>query len=212
MKIKISNMKSSISLVILLFISIVAPAQKKREISIAFVNTGSAYPFSQFAKLLSGIEHPGIEIGYGFNWKTKSKHDWYQEFKLSYFYHRFVQHGIPLYTDIGYRYKFSHALSAQVSLGAGYMQSIPATAKLKLSNNGEYKNDKGIGRSQALGAVNFSIGYTLHSSAKKSPKVFITYQQFLQTPFVKAYVPILPYNSLMIGCSIPLQSHKKIML
>ena len=89
------------------------------------------------------------------------------------------------------------------------MQSIPATAKLKLSDNGEYKNDKGIGRSQALAAANFSIGYAIHRSAIKSAKVFITYQQFLQTPFVKAYVPILPYNSLLIGCSIPLQSHKK---
>ncbi|KAA9039575.1 hypothetical protein FW778_12235 [Ginsengibacter hankyongi] len=199
-----------ISLAILFIFSILcSSAQRSKEFSIAFLNTGSAYPFSQFGKLLSGIEHPGIEIGYGFNWKTKSKHDWFQEIKLCYFYHRFVQHGIPLYTDIGYRYKFSNALSAQVALGAGYMQSIAATAKLKLSDNGEYKNDKGIGRSQALAAANFSIGYTLHPSAKKSVKVFITYQQFLQTPFVKAYVPILPYNSMMIGCSIPLNSRKK---
>jgi hypothetical protein len=202
-------MKKNSLVILFIFLILFSSAQKNRQISIAFLNTGSAYPFSQFAKLLSGIEHPGIEIGYGFNWKTKSKHDWYQEFKLSYFYHRFVQHGIPLYTDIGYRYKFSNALSAQVALGAGYMQSIPATAKLKLSDNGEYKNDKGIGRSQVLAAANFSIGYAIHPSAKKSAKVFITYQQFLQTPFVKAYVPILPYNSLLIGCSIPLQSHKK---
>ncbi|HEY5408062.1 MAG TPA: hypothetical protein VIJ92_13290 [Ginsengibacter sp.] len=202
-------MKNVIYLLILLLVSVLANAQKKKEISIAFVNTGSAYPFSQFGKLLSGIEHPGIEIGYGFNWKTKSKHDWFQEIKLSYFYHRFVQHGIPLYTDIGYRYKFSHTLSTQVALGAGYMQSIPATAKLKLSDHGEYKNDKGIGRSQAVAVLNLGIGYTIHPASKKSPKIFINYQQFLQTPFVKAYVPILPYNSLLIGCSIPLQPHKK---
>lgn len=202
-------MKKITLLLFFIFSILFSSAQKNRQITIAFLNTGSAYPFSQFGKLLSGIEHPGIEIGYGFNWKTKSKHDWFQEIKLSYFYHRFVQHGIPLYTDIGYRYKFSNALSAQVALGAGYMQSIAATAKLKLSDNGEYKNDKGIGRSQALAAANFSIGYALHPSAKKSAKIFITYQQFLQTPFVKAYVPILPFNSLLIGCSIPLNSHKK---
>ncbi len=202
-------MKSTICLLALSFISIVTTAQKKKEISAAAVNTASAYPFSQFGKLFSGIEHPGIEFGYGFNWKTKNRHDWFQEFKLSYFYHRFVQHSISLYTDIGYRYKFSHSLSAQVALGAGYMQSIPATAKLKLSGNGEYNNDKGIGRAQALAVVNFSIGYTIHPAAKKSAKVFITYQQLLQTPFVKAYVPILPYNSMLIGCSIPFQPHKK---
>lgn len=202
-------MKSSIYLLIFLLFSVLTTAQKKKEISIAFLNTGTAYPFSQFGKLLSGIEHPGVEIGYGFDWKTKSKHDWFQEFKLSYFYHRFVQHGIPLYTDIGYRYKFSHSLAGQVALGAGYLQSIPATAKLKLSDNGEYKNDKGVGRSQALAVANFGIRYAIHPAAETSAKVFITYQQLLQTPFVKAYVPILPYNSMLIGCSIPLRSYKK---
>jgi len=202
-------LKSANYLLILLFVSTLATAQNGKTISVAFLNTASAYPFSQFGKLIAGVEHPGLEIGYNFNWKTKNKHDWFQEIKVSYFYHRFVQHGIPLYTDIGYRYKFSHSLSAQVALGAGYMQSIPATAKLKLSSNGEYKDDRGIGRSQAIAVLNLGIGYTIHPASKKSLKVFITYQQFLQTPFVKAYVPILPYNSLLIGCSIPLNSHKK---
>lgn len=201
-------MKGAICLEILLLVSVLAVAQKKKEISFAFVNTESAYPFSQFGKLLSGIEHAGIEIGYRFDWKTKSKHDWFQEIKLSYFFHRFVQHGMPLYTDIGYRYRFSHTLSAQAALGAGYMQSIPASAKLKLNNNGEYKNDKGVGRSQAEAVLNFNGAFSIHPESKKSAKVFITYQQFLQTPFVKAYVPILPYNSLLIGCSFPLQPNK----
>jgi hypothetical protein len=202
-------LKSANYLLILLFVSTLATAQNRREISVAFLNTASAYPFSQFGKLLTGVEHPGLEIGYGFNWKTKNKHDWCQEIKVAYFYHRFVQHGIPLYTDIGYRYKFSQALTAQVAVGAGYMQSIPATAKLKLGNDGEYKNDKGIGRPQALAVLNIGTAYTIGPASKKSLRVFITYQQFLQTPFVKAYVPILPYNSLLIGCSIPLNSHKK---
>lgn len=202
-------MKSVIFLLTLL-ISTFVFAQKNKELSVAFLNTASAYPFSQFGKLATGIEHPGIELGYGFNWKTKPKHDWFQEFKLSYFYHRFVQHGIPLHTDIGYRYKFSRALNAQASVGAGYMQSVPATAKLKLSADGEYKKDKGIGRSQAIAVVSFSIGYKIHLSEKNAPRLFLTYQQFLQTPFVKAYVPILPYNSLLIGCSIPFRSHKKV--
>ena len=202
-------MKHTICLLVLLIAAGVSMEQKKKEISIAFVNTASAYPFSKFGKLLSGVEHPGVEIGYGFDWKSKNKHDWFQEIKLSYFYHRFVQHGIPLYTNIGYRYKFRHSVLAQIAVGAGYMQSIPATAKLKLSGDGEYKNDKGIGRPQALAVVNFSMGYVIHPSSKRTAKIFITYQQFLQTPFVKVYVPILPYNSLLIGCSISLHPPKK---
>jgi hypothetical protein len=206
----LSTMKNAFGFFILLLLSLPGYAQRNRQISIAFLNTGSAYPFAQFSKLVTKLQHPGVELGYGFNWKTKPKHDWFQEFKLSYFYHRFVQHGIPLYTDIGYRYKFSHAIRAQISCGAGYMQSIPATAKLKLGANGEYRKDNGIGRSQAIAVVNFSIGYTINSSVKNAPRIFLTYQQFLQTPFVKAYVPILPYNSLLIGCSFPFRSHKKV--
>ena len=202
-------MKRRICLFMLLFISIFVSAQKNRNISIAFLNTGSAYPFSQFGKLVSGIEHPGIEMGYAFNWKCKNKHDWFQEIKLAYFYHRFVQHAFPLYTDVGYRYKFSPKWSTQIALGAGYLHSIPATAKLKLGDNGDYKNDKGLGRAQVLAVLNFGAGYIIHPLGKKPLKIFATYQQFLQTPFVKAYVPILPYNSLLIGGSIPLQSHKK---
>lgn len=201
-------MKKIIVTFFFIFSILFSSAQRNRQITVAFLNTGSAYPFSQFGKLFSGIEHPGVELGYGFNWKTKNKHDWFQEVKLSYFYHRFVQHGISVYTDVGYKYKFSNAWNAQVAVGGGYMQSIPATAKLKLSSNGEYKNDRGIGRSQAIAVLNLGIGYIIHPVSKKSLKVFMTYQQFLQTPFVNAYVPILPYNSLLIGCSISLIPHK----
>ena len=98
---------------------------------------------------------------------------------------------------------------AQSAIGAGYLHSIPATAKLKLDNNGEYKNDKGIGRAQAMAVLNFSAGYIPHPLGARPLKIFITYQQLLQTPFVKAYVPILPYNILLIGATVPLQSLKK---
>ena len=202
-------MKNICVLLSLLFITTFASAQKKKEISIAFVNAASAYPFSQFGSLVTNVQQPGIELGYGFNWKTKNKHDWYQEIKFGWLYHRFVQNAFSLYTDVGYRYKFSPHWIAQAAIGAGYLHSVPATAKLKLDDNGEYKNDKGIGRAQAMAVLNFGAGYIIHPSGKKPLKIFITYQQFLQTPFVNAYVPILPYNSLLIGCSMPLPLSKK---
>ena len=81
-------------------------AQKKgKAISFALTNNHSAYPFSKLGSLFTKEYHPGFEAGYSFNWKTKPKHDWYQSFKAGYFYHRFVQHAIPLYTQLGYRYK-----------------------------------------------------------------------------------------------------------
>lgn len=191
--------------ILLLFVTTIASAQKSRNISIAFQNVGSAYPFSQFGKLVSEIEHPGVEVAYSFYWKSKNKHGWFQDIKLAYFNHRFVQHAFPFYTDIGFRYQLQKKWSAQVALGAGYLHSIPATDKFKLNENGEYKNDKGIGRAQALAVFNFGTAYTVRTSGKGPVKIFATCQQFIQMPFIKQYVPLLPYNAMLIGVSLPLK-------
>lgn len=200
-------MKTFFYLLALLF-AMHASAQRNKQMSVAFMNAATANPFSQFGSLVTDIQHPGVEFAYSFNWKTKTKHDWYQEIKLAYFYHRFVQHAIPLYTDFGYRYKFSQKWTAQTAIGAGYMHSIPATAQLKLQSNGEYKNSKGIGRMQALGAFNIGVAHIFNPSATKPVTLFITYQQMLQMPFINAYVPLLPYTNLLLGISIPLKSNK----
>ncbi|MBD0294867.1 MAG: hypothetical protein ICV84_06655 [Flavisolibacter sp.] len=141
----------------LLCLSIVAQAQNNRqkEFSFSITHNHTAYPFSSFVKLVTGVVHRGVEIGYHFNWKTTPKHDWFQTVKAGYFYHRFVQHAFPLYTQFGYRYKFSEQVQASASIGAGYMHSVPATAVLKLNDQGAYENAKGIGRPQAIMHLTF---------------------------------------------------------
>ncbi|MBK7291724.1 MAG: hypothetical protein IPI78_16645, partial [Chitinophagaceae bacterium] len=161
--------------------------------------TQNAYPFGRFVGLFKETIHPGLEIGYGKILKPKEKHEWLGEVKLGYFYHRYVQHGLPLYLNFGYRYKFNSRLAAETSIGAGYMHSIPATAKLKLNQEGEYENNKGIGRMQAMATYAIGFSYVLNPTAAKTIRVFTSYQQRLQFPFVKSYVPLLPYNSFMIG-------------
>ncbi len=202
-------MKIILFYVCLLAITPPLSAQKNKQISIAFMNTGTTEPFSKLGNLIKGIQHPGVEFGYAFNLKTKAKHDWYAEIKLGYFYHRFVQHAIPLYTNIGYRYKFNTKWFVQAAIGAGYIHSIPATTQLKLKSNGEYTNAKGIGRMQELAVFNIGGSYTFRSIESKPVKLFITYQQIIQTPFINAYVPLLPYSSLLLGVSVPLKSNKK---
>lgn len=192
-----------------LLFALSAQAQKKKQkfISLAVTNSQTATPFGKFSGLLFKDLHPGMEAGLGFNWKTKKKHDWFQEFKAGYFFHRFVQHGIPVYTNLGYRYKFSPKLSAEALLGGGYLHSIPATAKLKLDENGEYQNNKGIGRMQAMVNFGLRLNYTIKSDINKPLRLFTQYQQQLQMPFVKSYVPLLPYNVFMIGVFWSLKSN-----
>ena len=112
--------------------------------------------------MFSEIFHPGAEVTWGTNFRIKKKHDWFWDARVAYFFHRFVQHGIPVYANIGYRYKFNKRFAADLGMGAGYL---------------------------------------LNPQNVKPVKLFIVYQQRLQMPFVKSYVPILPYNSFMIGFS-----------
>lgn len=201
-------MKQLIIFSLLFALSMQAQAQKKKQkfVSLAVTNSQTAIPFGKLSSLLFKDFHPGVEAGIGFNWKTKKKHDWFQEFRAGYFFHRFVQHGIPVYTSLGYRYKFSSRFSAEALLGGGYLHSIPATAKLKLDNNGEYRNNKGIGRMQAMASFSIRISYSIKKGTDKSLRLFTQYQQRLQMPFVRSYVPMLPYNVFMIGISRPLKS------
>jgi hypothetical protein len=182
----------------MLLLSFFARAQSLRELSLALTNSNTAFPFSKFSSLFTTAFHPGFEIGYGFNWKTKPRHDWYQTAKVGYFFHRFVQHAIPIYTQFGYRYKFGQHWRLSSAMGAGYLHSIPATAVLKRSADGDYENGKGLGRSQVLLNLTFGVAYNwqLH---KKPVSTFFAYQQQLQAPFVKSYVPLLPYNNVALG-------------
>ena len=72
------------SLLFFLLPFLVFSQQKDKQISFALTNSHTAYPFASFSKLFSGPYHPGFELGYGFNWTNRKKHDWYQAFRLGY--------------------------------------------------------------------------------------------------------------------------------
>jgi hypothetical protein len=202
--IKTSYMRKYIMILLLaspLFLPAQSPA--RHYMGLAVMNTQTDLPFGKFTGMFYKAFHPGIEFSYGKNFSIKNKHDWYYDFRLAYFYHRFVQHGIPLYSNLGYRYKINQRWSATVELGAGYLHSIPATAKLRLNSDGEYEPDKGLGRMQVNACFAIGTGYLLNPADPSSLKLFINYQQRLQMPFVKSYVPLLPYNSFLIGITKP---------
>ena|SRR6218665_2538975 len=173
--------------------------QKQTFRGISFYNAHSAMPFSKFGRLISGTIHPGLEVSQRKIFSRHNKHDWFWDVKASVFYHRFVQWGIPLSVGIGYRYKILHDLSLDASLSGGYMHSIPDHQKFKLNSSGNYQSNKGIGRSQANANIGFVLNYTLNPFAQKRVEIFTGYYQEIQMPFIKSYVPLLPYNQLAIG-------------
>jgi hypothetical protein len=192
----------------LLSLAVLASAQKEKYISIAVYNTQNAMPFGKLAGMFDEVLHPGIEAGYGKVLSKRSKHEWIGELKLSYFYHRFVQHGIPLYLNFGYRHRIAKRLFTDLSLGAGYMHSIPAAGKYKLNEDGEYENNKGIGRMQATASFGIGLNYLLGPDNERPFRIFSNYQQRVQMPFVRSYVPLLPYNNFILGVSRPVKTKK----
>ena len=189
-----------ISVFFFCFSNLYAQKHKLKYISIAATTLHTDFPFGSFSELFTKEFHPGIEIGTGFNWKTKQNHDWFQTIKVGYSYQRFVQHTIPLYTEFGYRYKFFKTFSAEASVGAGYLHAISAEPIFVLQDDGSYEKKPNLGKPQAMGTVSFAIDKKISSPGAN---VFLNYQQRIQFPFIKSYVPLLPANIIMLGIRFP---------
>jgi len=71
--------------------------------------------------------------------------------------------------------------------------------------NGDYVNNKAAGRMQAIVTAATGLSYQID----KTFGIFIIYQQRIQFPFVKSYVPLLPYNSLFIGVQKSIRRNHK---
>jgi hypothetical protein len=200
---------------LVLLISTVAVAQKNpvtvkkgkfNSLSLAVTNSQPALPFGKFYQLFAGKYHPGFEISTGLDWKIKAKHDWIQSFSVGYSYHRWVQHSIVLYTELGYRYKFPAGFSAETRLGAGYMRAILATEAFSDGvEEGKQYSKITSGRSQGIASLSFGINKKIERPFKCM--FFLQYQQRIQTPFIQSYVPLLPYNIIKTGVTITIKNN-----
>lgn len=169
-------------------------------------NYVTAKPITGFPRLFYSQFHPGVTVSTGFNWKEQPKYNLMQTFKAGYFSHRFVQRSVVLYSEFGYRYKAGDKLGLSIALGGGYLHMIPATTQFRKNDEGEWEKIKLKSRPQALISLSLGVDYRV---TKSGIRTFIRYQNMLQTPFVPGYVPLLPYNVLHTGMTIPVSLLKK---
>jgi len=182
---------------------LLAQTQRTASWKFGITNSQTARPFAKFAALVQSPIHPGFEFGYSKPERIRPKSQWAFEPTISYTFHRWVQHNIALMVNQYYRHDLPAGLKASARVGAGYQLSIPTTKVYSISN--ETIQPKAFaGRSQI--ALNAAIGLD-KSIGKKGMLIGLLYQQKIQTPFVKNYVPLLPYNSMMISCTVPVH-HK----
>lgn len=177
-------------------LSISSFAQRKfNQFTFETGNAVSAMPITGMPQLFYTTYHPYFTLGARLTWKEKGKHAWEQSLNMGYLYHRFVQHTIPLFTEIIYRYNFNNRFNLNTHLGIGYLHSIPDAERFELNNQGEYDKIKNIGRAQGMVRFAISAGYGITERLR----VTLNYGVTGQMPFVKSYVPLLPYNTIQLG-------------
>ena len=192
---KAQCIKSFLTLVICLMLSSSYAQRKLTQLTFETGNAITALPFIGAPQLFYTNYHPYTTVGARLIWKEKGKHAWEQSFSLGYIYHRFVQHSIPVLTETIYRYDFNSAFSLRAHLGVGYLHSIPATDRFKLNDQGEYEKIKNLGRAQVGVKFSISAAYAINPDLQLT----LNYGVLGQLPFVKSYVPLLPYNTLQVG-------------
>lgn len=150
--------------------------------------------------------HPGFSLGTAYTYRARGRHELLQTIRLGYFYQRPTQHALQLYTEAGYRYRPRDGrFDVGPRLGGGYLHSIPATDLFRLTNQGQYEQEKGVGRPQFMLSSSLEIGYSPARPARAPLRFSLGYQFWLQGPFARQYVPLLPHTSLHLGISVPLR-------
>lgn len=180
-------------------------ARKLRYLAFAVNNFVTAKPVTGFPKLFYSQFHPGITVSTGFNWSDKKKHSWMQTFKFAYFSHRFIQHSFTVYSEIGYRYKVGK-WGYSAAIGAGYLHMVPGSGHYRKNEDGEWEPIKLKSRPQANLSISLGVDRLINENGMRA---FTRYQNMLQAPFIPGYVPLLPYNVLHVGVTVPLALLKK---
>lgn len=190
---------------VLIVLLVIAFESKADDYYFKVGNNHSAMPFSRFAKLGYADFHMSYELGKTFTLKEKdTKFQWFQTANLGYFKHRFVQSGILLYTENGYEHFIRPALGLNAKLGLGYYHMFTATDIIQQNSNGIYEKKRDFGRPQALFTFSLGLTQSIIPAVNTAPKISLEYQIRMQTPFVKSYVPLLPYNVLKLGVIFPI--------
>lgn len=191
---------------ILIFLSLplllMAQSWKSKPFSVQVFNNATMLPPASLTATFNQPLHAGAAVGYEFGWKENDKQKWFQNAKLGYFYHQFAYQAIQLYTEGGYR-RHIKDFSIEGGLLMGYMHQILLSRRAVLQSDGTYKADNGWGRPQFMAGADLGLGYNFGDS-EKPIRLILNYQFWVQTPFAKGYVPVLPNGSLMLGCQFAL--------
>ncbi len=161
-------------------------------------------PFVGMGAIFTAKYHPGISVGFIKNIKKKEKTAFYYDARVGIYHHRFIQTGVQLYGDLGYRFTLPKKFFIAGEFGLGYLHAIIHQTRFKADDNGNYTKVKNFGKPQMMVGIGIKAGKQI-TVFKKTGRLFINYQPWFQFPFIKSYVPLLPNNSLHLGFDLILK-------
>ena len=179
-------------------------APKQRNYLASVFNAATQLPGGSFISL---PVHLGATVGAEFRYNRRPKNQLFQTAKLGFSHHRYVQNTLQLYSEFGYRRAIWQGTAAELRLGGGYLHAIPATEIFELDGN-TYRRKANLGRPQAMAGAALGLSYTQQKQTKPL-RFFLDYQFYLQMPFVKQYVTLLPNTLLHVGVAAPFSIFNK---
>lgn len=166
-------------------------------------NNNTSFPVLGYPQLFYSQFHPGIDTYHEWKMNKSEKSQLWYSFNIGGFYHRFIQTTIKLFPKIEYKYLLNDKINLQIGLGGGYLHSFDNVKVMKLNSDGEYVTQSTIkGRPQFMITLDWGIGYKL----KNDFQLVMLFRTIMHGPFIKNYVPLVPYNSFALGLNIPLHS------
>lgn len=164
-------------------------------INLSIFNEATAIPFTQ---AFSTPIHPGLQIGTEFNLKSRPLARLFQTANLSYFYHHRLNHGISLYSELGYEQRLQSGPAFSALFGLGYLHTF-ATAEEFSFQDGQYRNRNDRGNARLMASLAFDVGFYLKKDQPSSPKIFLRYQSWLEYPYSPGFIPLMTHTNLHLG-------------
>lgn len=184
-------------LLLLGFVPLYLYGQKQAAIPLNFslFNEATAIPFTQF---FTTPIHPGIQVGTEFDLSAKPSSRLFQSANLSYFYHHRLNHGISLYSELGYEQRLKSGPAFSALFGLGYLHTF-ATAEEFQYQDGQYVNKTDRGNARLLASLAFDLGFYVQKGNPHSPKIFLRYQSWLEYPYSPGFIPLMTHTNLHLG-------------
>lgn len=177
--------------------------QKQQALTISLFNEATALPFTRF---ITSPLHPGMLVGTEFNYRTKKHTRLFQTANISYFYHRQLNQGIGLMTELGYEYRSNPGIAVTSLLGIGYLHSFVTKEEFTFKN-GQYFKKADRGNARFVPSLSVDLGYYLQHKNRFSPKIFFRYQAWAEYPYSPGFIPVMLHINVHAGITLFL--HKK---